>query len=211
MIYPTQIPGWVSRFFPGIIWRGDAMGKKVFLTFDDGPVQEVTPWVLDMLKEYNQKATFFCVGENVRKHQTVFKRIKDEGHSVGNHTFHHVDGWKKNVQEYHREVEKTGELIEGSLFRPPYGRMTIPQYKMVKKSRNVVLWTFLSGDFDPGFQAEKCLEMIKKTASDGCILVFHDSIKARHNLKVILPMVLDYFKNEGIQSLALPHNLPLNT
>jgi peptidoglycan/xylan/chitin deacetylase (PgdA/CDA1 family) len=204
MIYPTQIPGWVSKIFPGIIWRGNVEGKKVYLTFDDGPVTEVTPWVLDLLKEYNQKATFFCVGENVKNHQAIYKRIIDEGHSVGNHTFHHVDGWKKSVKEYQGDVEKADKFVGGTLFRPPYGRMTVQQYKILKKSHKIVLWTYLSGDFDSGFNADKCLDGIKKTASRGCIMVFHDSLKARRNLMIILPMVLEYFKNEGIQSLALP-------
>ncbi|MBK6363485.1 MAG: polysaccharide deacetylase family protein [Saprospiraceae bacterium] len=204
MIYPTQIPGWFTKIFPGIIWRGDAEGKKVFLTFDDGPIPEVTPWVLDILGQYNQKATFFCVGENVQKHQLIFNRIIEEGHSVGNHTFHHVDGWKKSVKEYQDEIEKTDKFVEGSLFRPPFGRMTPQQYNLLKKSRGVVYWTFLSGDFDPDFHVGKCLDEVEKLASDGCILVFHDSLKAQKNLRIILPMVLEFFQKDGIQSLALP-------
>lgn len=188
---------------PGIFWKGDGKGKEVHLTFDDGPIPEVTPWVLDLLKEYNQKATFFCVGDNVGKYPEIFRRIVEEGHGTGNHTFHHLNGWNTGSHDYLTDVGKAAAIIPSGLFRPPYGKMKLRQYFLIRKAYKIVLWTYLSGDYDKNFDVFRCLEEIKTCSKDGAVLVFHDNVKTRQNLKKILPDVLEFYKNENIRSTCI--------
>lgn len=203
MFYPRFVPVWFQKLFPGIRWKGDGTVNEVHLTFDDGPVPEVTPWVLNLLKKYNQKATFFCVGDNVRKYPDIFRRITDEGHRVGNHTFHHLNGWHTVDINYLENVEMAGRLIPSDLFRPPYGKMKISQYFQVKKAYRIVMWTYLSMDFDPRFNAGKCLDEVKRHSRAGAVLVFHDNVKTKANLENVLPGILDYYARENIRSKPL--------
>lgn len=185
---------------PGILWKGEGGEKDVHLTFDDGPIPEVTPWVLDMLKKYGQKATFFCVGDNVRKYPEIYNRITAEGHGVGNHTFHHLNGWNTDSKNYLTDVELAGEYIQSDLFRPPYGKMKMDQYFSIKKNHRIVLWTYMSGDFERSFNADTCLGEVKKYSKAGAILVFHDNVKTKENIEKVLPMILDFYKKEKIRS-----------
>lgn len=177
--------------------------KTVYLTFDDGPIPEATPWVLDQLQEYNAKATFFCVGENVRKYPKIYQRILDEGHTVGNHTYNHLNAWKTKKHTYLSNVEEASEVIDSKLFRPPYGKLTPALSKKIAEDYDIIMWDILSGDFDSNISAEKCLSNVKKNAREGSIIVFHDSIKAIDKLKVVLPHVLAYFSDQGIEMKAI--------
>lgn len=205
--YLVTTPRLVQWLFPQRVWAFSRKEPNVFLTFDDGPIPEVTPWVLDELKKHNVKATFFCIGDNVRKHPEIFKRIVAEGHSIGNHTFHHLNGWKTKTEEYLQDVEaaevKFNKTIftnnqASKLFRPPYGKMTSNQAKRIrKKGYKIIMWDVLSADFDMKISAEKCLENVLNNIRPGSIVVFHDSLKAEKNLRHVLPKVLEHcFKNE---------------
>jgi peptidoglycan/xylan/chitin deacetylase (PgdA/CDA1 family) len=178
--------------------------KEIFLTFDDGPVPEVTPDVLGILKEKNAKATFFCVGENVRKHPGVFLRIRDEGHAIGNHTYNHLNGWKTPPGEYAGNVMRCEELFHTMLFRPPYGRFTPSQFFLLRKKFRFILWSVLSMDFLKGTSPEKCLRIVLDNTSAGSIVVFHDSLKAKENLFSVLPGFLDHFQKKGFSFRTIP-------
>ena len=197
-MYFVRTPGIIQSLFAGLIWK-IANSKKVYLTFDDGPIPEATPWVLDVLKEKGIKATFFCVGDNVLKYPEIYKRILDEGHSVGNHTFNHLNAWKTDKIEYSNNVEKAADLIQSSLFRPPYGKLSPGVVKRLKERYDIIMWDVLSGDFDTSLAPEDCLKNVKANAKEGSIIVFHDSIKAIDTLKFVLPRVISFFEEKGIQ------------
>lgn len=175
--------------------------NKMYLSFDDGPHPEITSWVLDTLKEFGAKATFFCVGENVVKYPEIYRRIIMEGHAVGNHTYNHLNGWKTNDDIYLNNISEAKKHIDSNLFRPPYGKITsfqAKQLKEIKYNLKIVMWSILSGDFDKNVEPEKCAENVLLNAKTGSIVVFHDSEKAVRNLKYALPKVLGYFKERGI-------------
>ncbi len=197
-MYLVKTPGIIQTLFASLVWRV-ANSKKVYLTFDDGPIPEATPWVLDLLKSKNIKATFFCVGENVEKYPEIYQRILSEGHSVGNHTYNHLNGWKIDGSQYNENVMKASRVIDSSLFRPPYGKLTPGLIKQLKKKYDVVMWDVLSGDFDTTLTPEDCLKNVKENAKEGSIIVFHDSIKAIDTLKFVLPEVISFFEEKGIQ------------
>ena len=200
------MPRFIQRLYPERIWAFSREKNAVYLTFDDGPIPEVTPWVLDELKKHNAKATFFCIGENVQKHPGIFQRIISEGHSVGNHTFNHLNGWKTATSEYIENVEKAErELINNSkinnqqsLFRPPYGKITSKQAKLLQqKDYKIVMWNLLSYDYDASISKEKCLQNVLQNIHPGSIVVFHDSLKAEKNLRYVLPKVLEIIGEKG--------------
>src|SRR5690606_7851349 len=178
------MPRFIQRLYPERIWAFSRSSNSVFLTFDDGPIPKVTPWVLDELKKHNAKATFFCIGENVQKHPEIFRRILDEGHSVGNHTFNHLNGWKTEVSEYVDNVLKCEEVFNSEfgiqnselLFRPPYGRISSKQAKLLlKEGYKIVMWSCISYDYDRNVSEEKCLQNVLRSVRSGSIIVFHDS------------------------------------
>lgn len=183
--------------FPNFIWNISTNSKEIYLTFDDGPIPEVTPWVLDQLKIYNAKATFFCVGDNIDKHPEIFNRIIDENHQVGNHTFNHLNGWSTDNRPYFHNVNSCDELTQSSLFRPPYGRLRPAQAQFLNRHYNIIMWDVLSGDFDEKTSKEKCFENVVSSAKKGSIIVFHDNVKAFEKLKYTLPRVLKYYSNLG--------------
>lgn len=173
--------------------------KALYLTFDDGPIPEVTPWVLETLSQYAGKATFFCIGDNVRKHPAIYQRIREEGHAVGNHTFNHLNGWKTSRDAYLENVGKCAELVDSSLFRPPYGRIRRKQAQRLVAADNryrIIMWDVLSGDFDTGLSPEKCLRNVLKHTENGSIVVFHDSLKAERRLRYVLPRALQYWQEK---------------
>ena len=211
------MPRFIQRLYPERIWAFSRSSNSVFLTFDDGPIPEVTPWVLDELKKHNAKATFFCIGENVQKHPEIFQRILSEGHSVGNHTFKHLNGWKTATSEYIENIEKAKKQMHNSefkiqnsrlLFRPPYGKITSKQAKTLqKKGFKIVMWDIISYDYDTNVSEEKCLQNVLKNIRSGSVVVFHDSLKAEKNLRYVFPKVLE-FLNENKLSASTINIIP---
>jgi hypothetical protein len=172
----------------------------MYLSFDDGPHPVITNFVLDELKKYNAKATFFCIGDNVVKYPEVYKRIIDEGHAVGNHTHNHLNGWKTADKKYLDNIDAAKKFIDSDLFRPPYGRITrfqLSQLRLSKYKLKTIMWTLLSGDFDNKISKETCTNNVIVNAKEGAIVVFHDSEKANERVSYALPEVLKYFSNKG--------------
>ncbi len=210
--YLVKTPRLVQRIFPKRVWALPNNKNTVYLTFDDGPIPEITPWVLDELKKYNFKGTFFCIGDNVRKHHAIFQRIISEGHTIGNHTFHHLNGWNSNTKKYaenvllaETEVEKSlKNSTRTSLFRPPYGKLTSTQSKILRrKGFKIIMWDVLSADFDTSISNERCLQNVLKNMEVGSIIVFHDSLKAAKKLRYVLPKVLKIVSENNWESKAL--------
>lgn len=202
MFYLIHSPWWMRRLVPGATWSMPKEGKKIYLSFDDGPHPDITPWVLDKLLQYQAKATFFCVGNNVVKYPEVYARILQEGHAVGNHTFQHLNGWKTKDNMYMEDVDKAAQYIDSTLFRPPYGKIGLFQRNLLRRKRynmQIVMWSVLSGDFDQRISGQQCLENIILTAKEGDIVVMHDSEKARERLEFALPRVLEYYYSRGYQ------------
>ena len=202
-MYWKKIPSIVQRYYSNFLWSKSGKEKVLYLTFDDGPTPEVTPWVLEQLATYQAKATFFLIGDRVKQYPEIAHQILDAGHSVGNHTQHHVNGRKTPLRTYLKEVlegQKTIREYTGRktrLFRPPYGRITQPEALRVLQSHEIVMMDVISGDFDPSLTAEHCREIVIKKAGPGSIVVFHDSEKAWDRLKGSLPGILEYFGREG--------------
>lgn len=199
MYYPIKIPRWLQSIFPRYIWRGEtkANSKRLYLTFDDGPIPEITPWVLEQLQAYNAKATFFCVGANVQKNQAIYQQILKEGHQVGNHTFNHLNGWSTKQEAYLDNVSACREQVDSLLFRPPYGRLKWGQAKALHSQYKIVLWDILAGDFDASISGEECWKNVYENASDGSVIVLHDSKKSWERLSYVLPKLLEHYHNKG--------------
>ena len=200
LVRPPQL---LRNLYRGSIWRMDKNESKIYLTFDDGPIPELTPWVLDVLKKHMIKATFFCVGENINRHPDIFKRILDEGHQVGNHTYNHIKGWKVKQSLYFENIQKCQNLTQTDLFRPPYGRIKKSQLKLLKKSYRIIFWDVLSYDYDKLISPKKCLDNSIKFTRNGSIIVFHDNIKAQNNLKYALPHYIEHFLKLNYKFAAL--------
>lgn len=181
----------LSLFFKGLTWTLPNTENKIYLTFDDGPIPEVTPWVLDVLKAKGIKATFFCVGANVQKHPDIYARILEEGHSVGNHTQNHLSGWTAANEAYLQEIEEAARYITSPLFRPPYGRISPIQYAQIKDRYRVIMWDTLSKDYDVTLSSDQVYQNATSGVNSGSILVFHDSLKAECHLRDVLEQVID--------------------
>jgi len=199
MFYAVRIPSWFSKLNGSLVWKIPTKEKILYLSFDDGPHVTATPFVLDELKKYNAKATFFCLGKNVQSHPEIYQRILNEGHSTGNHTFNHLNAWHVKHEEYINDVKHAEQFIQSKLFRPPYGRM---YPRLSKKLRTqfgykIIMWHVLSGDFDESIAPEKCLNNVLNKAQKGSIIVFHDSSKAYKSLQFALPEVLKNFTEKG--------------
>ncbi len=205
--YFFKTPGWLMRWFPSMTWEKDTSSKTLYLTFDDGPVPGVTPSVLEMLEKYQARGTFFCVGDNVKKHPRVMDEVIAAGHSFGNHTFHHMNGWNTPTESYWEDVLRCEQIMNEhgvypAFFRPPYGRIRRGQRRLVQQKYEIAMWSHLSGDFDPALDIKQSVKALKK-ADKGAILVFHDSFKAETNLKRLLPEVLSYFSDWGFEFKSL--------
>jgi len=183
--------------YPRFLWRMPATDPCIYLTFDDGPVPGVTPWVLEQLKEFNAKATFFCVGDNIRKHPETFREVVREGHSIGNHTYNHLNGWKTPTEEYLQNMNRSEQLYPTRLFRPPYGRIKKKQADGILPHHRIIMWSVLTRDYSAGLSPEKCLKNAIKNTRKGAIVLFHDSLKARRNLEFVLPRYLEHFSRLG--------------
>jgi peptidoglycan-N-acetylglucosamine deacetylase len=200
LFYFVKTPFFLKWLYSNCIWRIKTTDQKIYLSFDDGPHPIITPFVLDELKKYNAKATFFCIGDNVVKYPEVYKRIIDEGHAVGNHTHNHLNGWKTEDKKYLDNIDTAKKHIDSDLFRPPYGRITRFQLSQLKANRfklTPIMWTVLSGDFDPSISKETCRDHVITNATTGSIVVFHDSEKANERMSFALPEVLKYFIAKG--------------
>ncbi len=200
--YLVKTPWLLKKFYPNYLWSIDTKEKELYLSFDDGPHPEATPFVLKQLKQYNALATFFCIGKNVIAYPEIYKQIQDEGHAVGNHTFNHLNGWKTNDDIYLKDVADASHCIDSILFRPPYGRISSFQAKNLKpvmkgKQPTIVMWDVLSGDFDDSVTPQNCLANVVLKSVPGSIIVFHDSEKALPRLEYALPRALKYFTEKG--------------
>lgn len=197
-MFIEQPPFLYRLLFHGGYWRIQNQDQKViYLTFDDGPIPEITEWVLDLLDEYNIKATFFCVGENVTKYPQIYQRILNQGHKTGNHTYNHLQGIKTSTKEYLENIEKASKFIESDLFRPPHGHMKLSQYLALKKKYHIVLWDLVTRDYSKRQTPDMVLQNVKKYARSGSIVVFHDSLKAEVNIKYALPRAIEWLLQEG--------------
>lgn len=191
--------------FPEAIWRFKKRGRKVvYLTFDDGPIPEVTPWVLDTLDRYRIKATFFMVGENVCRNPGLFEEIKKRGHSWGNHTMHHIQGMKVRSVNYLRDLNAAHTVIQSSLFRPPHGIIRWAQAKVIKNHYNIVMYDLVTRDYSRKLSPEQVFENVRRYARNGSIIVFHDSLKARKNIMATLPRAIEWLQSEGYEFARLP-------
>lgn len=200
MFYFVKTPWWLKKVYPECIWQMPAGDKKIYLTFDDGPHPVATPFVLEQLKKYNAKGTFFCIGKNIEEYPFLYEEILDDGHVTGNHTYNHLNGWKTEDAVYLDNIVQAKKRIDSLLFRPPYGRATKFQLKLLRQQGILpVMWSVLSGDFDTQLSKEKCLRHVVKNTVDGSIVIFHDSAKAFERLAYVLPRVLEHFSEKGFQ------------
>ena len=184
-------------FFKQCEFKISGEGKNIYLTFDDGPVPEVTPIVLDLLEEYDAKATFFCVGDNVRKHLDIYNEIIKRGHKVGNHTFHHIKGWNTKDEDYYADIQAANDLIHSNLFRPPYGRITPKQHYHLKKEYRIILWSVISYDYNRLLTPRRVWRNVRNSVTNNDIVLFHDSIKAKENMLYALKNTLFFFTARG--------------
>ena len=202
-MYLVKTPIFIQKLFPNFIWRIPTDKKKLFLSFDDGPIPEVTPWVMDTLHEYEAKASFFCVGENVERNPGLLDQLIAERHSIGSHTFNHFSGWTTDNISYFHNVRRGASLTKSELFRPPYGRLKPKQAQFLQRHYSIVMWDVLSGDFDQKISVDQCYNNVIKNAGPGSIVVFHDSLKAQSTLKQVLPKVLEYYTEKGFSFEAI--------
>ena len=222
MRYFIKTPWWLKKIYSSYIWNIDTKEKILYLTFDDGPHPVATPFVLDQLKKYNAKATFFCIGDNVRKHPEVFEKIIAGGHSIGNHTFNHLKGWSTPLERYLENVKEcedqfkladckfqvASEALPASrvghqYFRPPYGRITVKQIRALKDEYKIVMWDVLTYDYSKNISRQNCLNGSINASRPGSIIVFHDSLKAERNLTHVLPKFLEHFSSRGFEFKSL--------
>jgi len=185
--------------FPRAYWRMDKNERAVYLTFDDGPIPEATPFILDTLRQFDAKATFFMVGDNVRKYPHLFQKVKEEGHQLGNHTFNHLGGLKHLTKTYVDNAEKANKLIGAHLFRPPHGWMRPPQYYWLRRKYQIVMWDLVTRDYSKWLTAEDVVQNVKNFARNGSIITFHDSLKSIDKLHTALPQSLEWLKSQGYQ------------
>jgi len=199
-MYLVKTPGLLKRLYPSLLWNNDRTRNSIYVTFDDGPIPIVTPFVLNILKKYDAKATFFCIGDNVSMHPDIFEQVKKEGHAIGNHTFNHLKGWKTEDQIYMDNFLKADELIHSSLFRPPYGRIKRSQIKLLQQTKpglKIVMWDVLSGDYNQKLSPEACLQNVLRHTENGSIVLFHDSLKAFGRLEYVLPRAMEEWSKRG--------------
>lgn len=198
-MYLVKTPFLLRWLYPDLVWKKPS-ANIIYITFDDGPIPDVTPFVLNALADYDAKATFFCIGDNVRKYPEIYQEVIKAGHSIGNHTFNHLNGWNTDDEKYLENIGECAEYVKSDLFRPPYGRIKKSQIKKLKTRHpdiKVIMWDVLSGDFDQNLSPEKCLENVLRATVPGSIIVFHDSLKAFDRLKYVLPKALEYWNDKG--------------
>ena len=188
---------WLRQIFYWSYWGFSNGSKDVFLSFDDGPTPKITDWVLQELEKYNAKATFFCLGNNVEKYPEIYQTILECGHTVGNHSYSHLNGWKTKRIEYFNDVQLAGDLIKSDLFRPPYGKIKPSQRKMLIKNYKIVMWDVLCGDYDSRLSQNQCLLNVQNNVKSGSVVLLHDTEQAWYNLQYVLPKILEHFHRKG--------------
>ena len=213
MFYWIKTNKLIKWLFNSQVWSIADSCNKIYLTFDDGPTPEVTEWVLELLKEENIKATFFCIGKNIENHPDIYQKVIKQEHAVGNHTHNHINGWKTPTKEYLKNIEQceiritqhNPETVKSEYFRPPYGKITSRQSaKLIKSGYKIIMWDVLTADFDPSVSPEKCLQNATQKVAPGSIIVFHDSLKARKNLEYALPRAIKLLKEKGFEFDLMP-------
>ncbi len=210
-MYLVKTPKLIQALMPAYLWNIPTREKIIYLTFDDGPIPEVTPWVMETLRLYDARATFFCVGENVWRYPEIFRQVMAAGHSVGNHTYNHLNGWRTENLNYLHNVRHCARMVPGNLFRPPYGRLLPSQRAFLERHYRIVMWDVLSGDFDPLQSAAQCLDNVLQNTRPGSIIVLHDSLKTREKLFELLPRLLSHFSMLGYRFEAIPMHAPLRS
>ena len=198
-MFIEQPAKWLRWIYPRATWRMNKHEHAVYLTFDDGPIPQATPFVLDVLKEHNIKATFFMVGDNVRKHPLIYERVKAEGHQIGNHTFNHISGFKHSIKTYSDNAEPANTYLHSHLFRPPHGWMRLTQYARLRKKYRIVMWDLVTRDYSKWMTAEDVLNNVKRYTRNGSIITFHDSLKSIEKLKTALPQAIIWLKEQGYE------------
>ncbi len=196
MIY-WGTPRFFSKWFNSYHWHGSRASKIIYLTFDDGPTPEVTEKVLDILDQFNVKATFFCLGRNVDRHRDIYNKIIEAGHKTGNHTYSHLKGWKTSLKQYIQDTNLAAKYIDSDLFRPPYGRIRINQTRYLSKNYKIIMWDVLTHDYNKRIPLEITLKASIKSTKNGSIVVFHDSKKSSDNMLKLLPLYIKHFKEKG--------------
>lgn len=200
LIQPNSI---LRKIYPRAIWNYEREHKTIYLTFDDGPIPELTEWILAELAKYNAKATFFCVGANILKNNQIFEKVKTAGHTVANHTMQHIKGFNTKLEDYINEVEECSQLVKNKLFRPPYGQIKRTQYKaLINKGYNIIMWDVISYDYEK-IEPKHCALKVLRNTQAGSIVLFHDNVKAEKNMKYSLPIVLRYFSEKGYSFNAI--------
>lgn len=200
-----RTPLLIQRAFRSLVWHVPSKEKIIYLTFDDGPIPVVTPWVLDELKKYGARATFFCIGDNVRKHPEVYARLSSDGHRTGNHTEHHLNGWTIFNREYYKDIALCARRVKSNLFRPPYGKIRPSQIMRIRQQYRIIMWDVLSKDYDREVTGEECYQRVLRGCRPGSIVVFHDSLKAEERLRYALPRTLEHFTKAGYRFESLPY------
>lgn len=202
-----QTPRLLKWLYPSLLWRVPAQEKVIYLTFDDGPVPNVTDFVLDTLEKYNAKAVFFCVGENIVKYPKIHKRVVEQGHKVGNHTFNHLKGWNVSNETYFDNIDKCEKVLlenPSALFRPPYGRITLSQIRKLKPQYKIVMWDVLTADYNQSLSNESCLTGSIRATRPGSVVVFHDQPKTYEKIQYVLPKYLEHFSKLGYKFELIP-------
>jgi len=205
-MYLIKTPWLLKKLYPNFVWDMAHAPRRIYLTFDDGPIPIVTPFVLNILKQYNAKATFFCIGDNVCKHPDIFEQVKNDDHAIGNHTFNHLKGWDTDDKIYLDNFLQADKLLDTKLFRPPYGRMKKSQLKLLQEAKpgvQAIMWNILSADFDVNITPEKCLDNVLKNTKGGDIVLFHDSLKAKERMEYALPRAMEVWSREGYEFLSI--------
>lgn len=212
MFYLTKTPGILKAIYKSCTWQLSPARQAVYLTFDDGPHPQATPFVLEQLQKYEARGTFFCIGKNVVEHPGIYQRLLEEGHTTGNHTHNHLNGWKTGTKKYIENILEARQYIDSPLFRPPYGRITPFQIRHLREkvpSSRIIMWDVLSADFDTTLTGEACVQNVVFKAKPGSIIVFHDSEKAWDRLSYALPRVLEFFRKQKWGMEVIPvQNLP---
>lgn len=203
MFYFTKTPSILKTLYKSCIWNFSPAAPVIYLTFDDGPHPKATPFVLEQMNKYDAKGTFFCIGKNVVTHPDIYQQILTEGHTVGNHTHNHLNGWKTGTDKYLENIREAAQYIRSGLFRPPYGRISPFQIRHLRKDYKIIMWDVLSADFDTSITGDACVQNVVFKLQPGSIVVFHDSEKAWDRMSYALPRVLEYCKRKGWRMEAI--------
>ena len=198
-MFIEQPPQFVRQLYPRACWRMNTSERSVYLTFDDGPIPDVTPWVLDVLDKYRVKATFFMVGDNVRKHTDEYKMVVERGHRIGNHTYNHLKGFKESVDRYIANIDKADCFLSTNLFRPPHGIMRMSQYLALSERYRIIMWDLVTRDYNSKLSGEQVFSRVKRYARNGSIITFHDSLRSINNLRYALPRAIEWLQSEGYE------------